>query len=415
MRRAVAVVGIFVLVGIIADHGRAGAIVASQHKSPIAGAAGRESNARRVHQPSYRTPPASASVSQPPGVLSAVSCTSATSCTAVGSFGLHPLVESWNGKLWRSEPVRLPPGASTGAFRGISCASGRTCVAVGNYFRKGVVGPLVEEWNGKTWHVEPTPNPANTQAGAYEGSTLYGISCESKACMAVGSYVQRATYKNFAFVEAWNGKSWNLGHTPYPAHSYASAFSSVSCTGEKSCTAAGYDNASTFAEVWNGKTWKVQRTPNPVGGYTSGFSSISCISSICVAVATGGSSGTGPHAFADVWEKKVWRLESTPKPTGSRISSLDSVSCVSAERCTVAAGFETRSYQLELSAESWNGKVWRMETAPSPSGATSPFFAAISCVSASACMAVGSYRKGSQVPLSEAWNGKVWKLERTVE
>ena len=229
----------------------------------------------------------------------------------------------------------------------------------------------------------------------------------------MGSYVKKGTYQNLTLAEVWNGRVWKIESTPNIADAYASGLWSVSCTRATTCTAVGYEGGLTLAEAWNGKSWKIQRTPNLAGASANEFYSVSCVhSGTCVAVATGGSSAGGSHAFAEIWNKKVWRLERTPSPVGSTSTRLAGVSCVSATNCTVVGGRETRRYLLKLSAGAWNGKSWRLEQAPDPSGATSPSFAGISCASASACIAVGSYYRGTQMPLAEAWNGKVWKIEQ---
>jgi hypothetical protein len=61
-------------------------------------------------------------------LLSAVSCTSAVACTAVGS-GAGPLAEAWNENRWAIEPTPSPKGAS---LNDLSCTSATACVAVGS-------------------------------------------------------------------------------------------------------------------------------------------------------------------------------------------------------------------------------------------------------------------------------------------
>jgi hypothetical protein len=47
-------------------------------------------------------------------------------------------------------------------------------------------------------------------------------------------------------------------------------------------------------------------------------------------------------------------------------------------------------------AEAWNGTRWVVQTAPDPSGAVyGSGLEAVSCSSATACVAVGSYESGS--------------------
>jgi hypothetical protein len=84
-------------------------------------------------------------------------------------------------------PAAAASGATVTQLAGVSCTSATACVAVG-YTARGVLGatvgfvPLAEIWNGSTWRIASTPDPAH-----YTGSQLRGVSCVSPiACVAVG-------------------------------------------------------------------------------------------------------------------------------------------------------------------------------------------------------------------------------------
>ena len=75
----------------------------------------------------------------PPGshvsILDAVSCTSAASCTAVGaslyvsSPTSRTLAERWNGSTWTVQQTAFPPRRKV--LNALSCTSASTCTAVG--------------------------------------------------------------------------------------------------------------------------------------------------------------------------------------------------------------------------------------------------------------------------------------------
>src|SRR5262249_2504885 len=96
--------------------------------------------------------------------LSGVSCTSATACTAVGDdniFGTSvTLAERWDGKTWTIQPTPNPSGATRISLSGVSCTSATACTAVGNYQTSNSPGTLAERWNGSTWTIQTTPNPS---------------------------------------------------------------------------------------------------------------------------------------------------------------------------------------------------------------------------------------------------------------
>jgi hypothetical protein len=349
-------------------------------------------------------PPATVSSS-----LSAVSCSSATACTAVGSYVTNledgpgtTLAESWNGKRWAIEPTPNPNGEPKyGALSGVSCTSATACTAVGEPRPDYRLDPvtLAESWNGTRWSIEPTPNP---DAGYY--NSLAAVSCTSaSACTAVGSYGLDRTLG-----EAWNGKRWSIETTPNGTTALVSQLTAVSCTSAKACTAVGsYDNGTTLtlAEAWNGKTWAIQPTPNPTGATDSYLSAVSCTSATaCTAV------GSGDGPLAEAWNGTTWAIETFANPLGS----LDGVSCTSATACTAVGEYLSSAKTTLTLAEAWNGSRWAVEPTPNEKWAAASYLDGVSCTSATACTAVGSSDKGNKSrTLVEAWNGRTWAIQTT--
>ncbi len=124
--------------------------------------------------------------------LISVSCTSSTSCVAVGSFsGTDPsatntLVENFDGTNWSPTAAPQPDHR---VLTGVSCDSPTDCVAVGVYgggFIDGLpvsLQTVAETWDGTAWSITPTPNPVT-------GENLAGVSCvDALNCTAVGDAV----------------------------------------------------------------------------------------------------------------------------------------------------------------------------------------------------------------------------------
>jgi hypothetical protein len=113
--------------------------------------------------------------------LNGVSCASATACTAVGEnfegTTESTFAETWDGSTWTAENTPSPGSDSTRrVLNAVSCTSATACTAVG---QSGGAG-LAELWDGTSWTVQPLPNEA--------GVILNAISCASSVvCMAVGS------------------------------------------------------------------------------------------------------------------------------------------------------------------------------------------------------------------------------------
>jgi hypothetical protein len=100
-----------------------------------------------------------------------------------------------------------------------------------------------------------------------------------------------------------------------------------------------------------------------------------------------------------------WTVRESPNPTGATRSSLLSVSCVSASACT-AVGYFVNTKELPL-AEQWNGKAWTVQEPELPLG-DSGHLNSVSCPASSACIAVGTEYNPQSYAVSEWWNGKTW-------
>jgi hypothetical protein len=182
--------------------------------------------------------------------LNAVSCTSASACTAVGwtfggGGGRGTLAERWNGTNWSIEPTPKTPGGWAGSLGAVSCTSASACTAIGSSLSVASWSAvLVERWNGTEWSIERTPSPT--------GSYLYGVSCSSaSACTAVGTSSDDGGY-SVTLAERWNGTRWSIEHTPNLISASNDGLSGVSCAAVSACTAVGPADYGTLAERWNG-------------------------------------------------------------------------------------------------------------------------------------------------------------------
>jgi hypothetical protein len=364
--------------------------------------------------------------------LGDVSCTSASSCVAVGTFlGNIPgtkafqnftLAEAWNGSAWQVVPSPSPKLPAGGAeLNSVSCTSSTNCVAVGETLTFHEPGgyltpyPLIEAWNGTSWRTEAIPKLAHT--GAY----LNGVSCTSPSrCMAVGSegFPKKPTL--FTFAESWNGTAWKFVPTPAPLTPGGTALSNVSCTSSASCMAVGYYGSGpgtqvTLAEAWDGAKWRRLTTPTP--GSMGTLAGVACTATAaCLSV--GGHAASGVTlvnaTLSEQWNGSGWQVRSSPNPGGANFAGLNSVSCTGPTACMATGGGASGEGESGFTlAESWNGTSWSLVPSPSP-GSFSDELRGVSCTSPASCMAVGDFEgTGNQFTLAEAWNGTRWTTVKT--
>ena len=258
--------------------------------------------------------------------------------------------------------------------------------------------------------------PAHGLTAVAGSAVLLSVSCSSaEACIAVGSRPGSNT-----LAEKWDGKAWTIIPTAHPRGATDSNFYAVSCSSSHACMAVGgYETNShphgqlPFAEVWNGKTWRVKATPQPSSD--SALNGVSCHSANrCMAVGFAIDASQN-NAFSEEWNGRRWTIKRTPRPLGTTFSSLDAISCVSASVCMAVGDYQVNGSSDSLTlAEAWNGKRWARKVTPNPaSGANGSQLNGVSCRSARACVGVGSYANTSNsggLTLAETWNGKSWAI-----
>ena len=207
--------------------------------------------------------------------LSGVSCPSSTRCIAVGGT----LVEEWNGTAWAVSSG----AAGSGFLSSVSCPTVSSCIAVGSSSSSAT---FVRSWNGTSWSTVPSPNPV----GAYS-TFLVSVSCTTSSdCAAVGYAFSNGGVS--ALVERWNGTTWSIETTPNPAGSTTLLYG-VDCASATSCFAVGTQSGGpgTLVEEWNGSTWAIVPSPNRAGTNFDQLKGVSCVSATsCVAVGSAQSS-----------------------------------------------------------------------------------------------------------------------------
>jgi hypothetical protein len=126
--------------------------------------------------------------------LNSVSCTAPTSCEAAGQTpgsngNPTPLAEAWDGSAWTIQSAPAPANSQSSLLAAVSCTSATSCTAVGQdqstaVANFGTAQTLAEVWDGTAWTIATTPDPSST-----EQNLLTGVSCgASNACTAVGQY-----------------------------------------------------------------------------------------------------------------------------------------------------------------------------------------------------------------------------------
>jgi hypothetical protein len=345
------------------------------------------------------------------GLTASIAATGAASPALAGTVPTH------TGPAAHTGPARTTANPVADELEGIWCASLKSCLAVGSDFNGSL--PLSETWNGSAWKKVAVKLPAKLSQGQ-----LFDLSCLSgKDCIAVG--FAGPELSEVALAETWTGSGWKPATPPAPP-GQATALIGISCRSATHCVAVGSDTVklpvggpgnAALSDILTGTTWTRKPVPVPKGTLISFLSNVSCpAAGFCMAVGgTEANSGAGT-ALIDMWNGKAWSLQTSAKlPAGVTDPALNAVSCASATHC-VAVGYAGGNGLIAIS-EIWNGKAWSYAKVTWPKGVKNTQLLGVACLSASHCVAVGSTGDNPNAQgvsgraAATVWNGKAWSAQ----
>jgi hypothetical protein len=356
------------------------------------------------------------------GTLLGTSCASTTDCTAVGwgsttGSSIGTLVEDWDGSSWSTSasPDPSAPGDTFPQLNAVTCPSATTCTAVGtDYTTTNGSNTVVEVLNTGTWSVIPSPDVSGAVNNA-----LNGVACRSTGqCIAVGNSVTTSPDVQ-TLIEQWSGTGWSIDASPNVAGALQTTLTSVSCPASSFCVAVGYSlsDAGTVpvVEQWNGISWSLSTPDSPPGSSDNELTGVACPSrGDCVAVGRTYATGSSPAtALAEQWNGTTWSVVTTPNPTGILGDFLVSVSCSGATTCQAAGeSYLDDQGDSQTLVEELVGGTWSIETSPNAPGTTTSLLSGIACPAVStACVAVGqSYVPDEDSLLALASGSGAWEL-----
>jgi hypothetical protein len=291
------------------------------------------------------------------GGLFGATCLNGSDCWAVGAVvgsgtgnPTGTLAEHWDGTAWSVVPSPTPsaPGVAGAILSSVSCTSASSCMAVGYATDSGGnnLTDVVEQWNGSNW----TIIPAAATGQAFD--QLISVQCLSAVnCWAVGNAGPVAQMSNFlpvfpgaigdqGLVEHWDGSAWSIVPSvsePAPSGGYLSG---LECVGSTDCWASGATTDSVsgnasgiLMEHWDGTTWSDVSASVPGSTAPGMLAGISCLSAAsCWAVgSTGSFTNGGSGGLVEYWNGSSWSVQ--PSPNVTAFSFLNSVSCLGSVGC----------------------------------------------------------------------------------
>ena len=209
---------------------------------------------------------------------------------------------------------------------------------------------------------------------------------------------------------------WSVAASANALSTQPNNLNGISCISSVECVAVGsYNNGTagqTLVEAWNGSTWTVASSPNTSPNQGNDLRGISCTSATnCVAV---GSyyNGTAQQTLVEAWNGSTWSIEASPNTSPNQDNLLAAVSCVSSTHCVAVGSYYNGTTDQTLIA-TWNGSNWSIASSPNAASPNGNDLYGVSCTSSTACVAVGFYHGTTDQALVETWDGSKWTIAST--
>jgi hypothetical protein len=307
--------------------------------------------------------------------LNAVTLVSANDVWAVG-FSPDPsgtplyirqsLIEHWDGISWSVVSSPNPAGDTATQLIGVAAVSASDIWAVGHY-GTNFYQTLTEHWNGTSWSIIPSPNPGT-------GSDLKAVAAISaNDVWAVGQYFVSSAYHSLAM--HWNGATWTVFPTSTTGTLYgitALASNDVWAVGDQ------------VIVHWDGANWSNAPFPQPpAGGATfyqlRGISATDANDIWAVGIESWTyNSGYLYRPVSYHWDGNLWSLVPNSGNTNEYFFGVMAI----ARNDVWAVGDNGQT-------QHWNGVAWSRVAAPYPDQGGR--FNDVAAVSAGDVWAVGAY------------------------
>ena len=170
---------------------------------------------------------------------------------------------------------------------------------------------------------------------------------------------------------------------------------------------AGADPASAAAP----RTWQAEPAAQP-HHYNGTLVDLTCSgSTFCAAVGNLDHLSTN-LGYSELRRDGRWQIVPLERPAGASATKANAVSCSSATWCVAVGSTVDNTFFTKPLIERWDGTAWtQLASAPLPpeSSSGSSTLSDVSCLSRTLCIAVGTDDDGQQ-SFAERWDGASWQL-----
>ena len=321
---------------------------------------------------------------------------SATNQNSAGMLSAT-LIANYNGTSWQVVPSPNPAGSRYNNLTGVSATSASDVWSVGmEYVSKGVryaiVHPIIEHYNGSAWSLIPAAQPSGI-------GSLNGVAALTPSNVwAVGSARNSAGVSG-TDIQHYNGTSWTEASTPVTGATLAS----VTALSASNVWAVGYTATSGVAMHYDGTSWTVSTLPAPSGG-TWQLSSVSADSpsDVWAAGYVKGANGA-QHPIVEHFNGTSWSVTQAPDLGSSYPANWFNTVLAISPTNVWAIGQASPLNQTNVAlVEHFDGTSWTVQPAPSNGANSALGFSGLVTTGSGTLWAAGS-RLPNGVSGGAAW------------
>ena len=212
------------------------------------------------------------------------------------------------------------------------------------------------------------------------------------------------------------GTKWSVLTVPLPAGTFAGSLPRFHATQRRPVPPSAFLISASASLPMAGTEQPGVSSTVPLPLYTTpgDLRSVSCfLVNVCVAVGGAYVYNVGEWGLVEVWNGFVMDAKTVPNPTlaNDKSGDLTGVSCTSIYSC-VAVGIRATSAPY---SDVLSGTSWKLHFFAPPTAIPADAITAVSCLSASYCLAAGTNTTAGSgaAPLAESWNGNAWAVQPT--
>jgi hypothetical protein len=309
--------------------------------------------------------------------------------------------------------VVASPNASGNDYLGhVAAISPSNLWSVGGaYSLSSSEATLIEHYNGTSWQITPSPNPANCRY-----CTLLGVSGSSASDIWSVGLDLVSKGRTFPLIEHYNGSAWSL--VPSAAPTQLGGLADVAALSPANAWAVGSGRApgGPLVEHYNGTSWLIVPTALTTGGDLAAMTAVSA-NDIWAVGNQPGTAGANPVGLAMHYDGTSWTQSALPAPSvpAGGLWELSGISAASGSDVW-AVGYWSSADGLSqhVIVEHFNGTSWSLTQAPDL-GPNYPINVAsgVAALSPTDVWAIGQSSPGNQTfaTLVEHFDGTKWTVQ----